>query len=113
MASHSRWTKLRCLYTIDEGAQQNFGTVTLAGVDPSREAAVKQLLNTQQGQPFSLITLSGDRDAVLGYFISNGFDQAKVEIRQVKDTADPTRTNVTLNVSEGQQVSVRKRAALG
>ena len=43
-----------------------------------------------------------------GYFISNGFDQAKVEIKQMKETADPTRTDVTLSVSEGQPVSVDK-----
>ena len=53
-------------YTVVEGAQQNFGTVELVGVDGSRVAAVKQLINAQAGQPFSLITLSGDRDAVLG-----------------------------------------------
>lgn len=95
-------------YTVDEGDQQNFGTVALAGVDPSRTATVNGLLNAQEGQPFSLITLSGDRDAVLGYYISNGFDQATVEIRQVKDKDDPTRTDVTLEVNEGQQVFIDK-----
>ena len=95
-------------YTVDQGPQQSFGAVTLAGVSPSRIATVRGLMNSQQGQPFSLITLSGDRDAVLGYFISNGFDQATVEIRQVKEKSDPTRTDVTFQVNEGQSVSVDK-----
>ena len=38
---------------------------------------VKALLNSQAGQPYSLITLSGDRDAMLGYYLSHGFDQAQ------------------------------------
>ncbi|MBE7158956.1 MAG: outer membrane protein assembly factor, partial [Rhodospirillales bacterium] len=51
-------------YTVDEGSQQSFGSVTLSGVDASRGATIKGLINAQEGQPFSLITLSGDRDAV-------------------------------------------------
>ena len=54
-------------FTIVEGPQQKFGTVNLAGVDPSRMKRCEGLLNAQSGQPFSLITLSGDRDAVLSY----------------------------------------------
>ncbi|RXH57022.1 hypothetical protein GRAN_0332 [Granulicella sibirica] len=93
-------------FTVDEGAQQKFGAVQLAGVDTSRTNDIRSLLNAQSGQPFSLITLSGDRDAVLGYYVSHGFDQAKVEIRQTPDKDDPTDTNVTLSVTEGQQVFI-------
>lgn len=93
-------------YTVEEGTQQKFGEVKLAGVDPSRQSAMRGLLNSQSGQPFSLITLSGDRDAVLAYYVSHGFDQVKVEIKQNKETADATRTDVTIGVVEGQQVFV-------
>ena len=96
-----------------EGPQQKFGTVDLAGVDPARANDVQALLNAQEGQPFSLITLSGDRDAVLGYYVSHGFDQARVEIKQEVETDDATKTDVTLNVSEGQQVFDRPGAAFG
>jgi outer membrane protein insertion porin family len=95
-------------YTIVEGPQQKFGTVTLNGVAASRMEAVKTLLNTQAGQPFSLVTLSGDRDTVLQYYLSNGFDQVKVEIRQAKEAKDADKTNVSLNVTEGQQVFVNR-----
>ncbi len=37
------------------------------------------LLSSKTGQPFSLITLSGDRDAILSYYLAHGFDQARVE----------------------------------
>lgn len=98
--------QIRVTYVIEEGDQQKFGNVQLAGVDAKREGEVHGLLNSQSGQPFSLITLSGDRDAVLSYYVSHGFDQAKVEIRQEVESAEPTKTDVTLKVTEGQQVFI-------
>jgi outer membrane protein assembly factor BamA len=90
--------------TVDEGAQKKFGAITLAGVDPAREKGVRVLLNSQTGQPFSLITLSGDRDAILSYYLSHGFEQARIDVKQQAES--PERTAVTLNVTEGEQVSV-------
>jgi outer membrane protein assembly factor BamA len=93
-------------YTIVEGPQQKFGAVALNGVDASRMQDVKALMNTQPGQPFSLVTLSGDRDTVLQYYLSHGFDQVKVDIRQAKGAAGSDKTDVALNVTEGQQVFI-------
>jgi outer membrane protein insertion porin family len=95
-------------YTIVEGPQQKFGTVALNGVDASRMKAVRGLMNSQPGQPFSLVTLSGDRDTVLQYYLSNGFDQVKVDIKEAKESKDADKTDVSLNVSEGQQVFVNR-----
>jgi outer membrane protein insertion porin family len=98
---------IKVLVKIDEGRQQKFGAVQLTGVDKSRDAVVRGLLNTQEGQPFSLATLSGDRDTVLSYYLSNGFEQAHVEIKQAKNPSDPGRTDVSLNVTEGRQVFIK------
>jgi outer membrane protein insertion porin family len=98
--------EIAVLVKVTEGPQQKFGVVTLAGVDSSREKVVKVLLNAQEGQPFSLITLSGDRDTVLGYYVSHGFDQVRTEIRQQVESADPAKTDVAINVTEGEQVFV-------
>jgi outer membrane protein insertion porin family len=95
-------------FKVEEGTQQKFGKVTLAGVDPSRTDALKDLVQAEEDQPFSLLTLSGDRDAVLTYYVSHGFDQAKIEIKQDVQPADKSRTDVTLTVSEGQQVFIDK-----
>ena len=95
-------------FTIVEGPQQKFGTVDLSGVDGSRQKDVRALMNTQTGQPFSLATLSGDRDTVMQYYLSHGFEQAKIEIKQTKETADAEKTDVSLNVTEGQQVFVNR-----
>jgi len=98
--------RIQVSFNIVEGAQQKFGAVALAGVDASRLKEVQALMNAQTGQPDSLITLSGDRDAVLGYYIAHGFDHARVEIAQVVEKDDATKTDVTLNVTEGQQVFI-------
>jgi outer membrane protein insertion porin family len=95
-------------YTIVEGPQQKFGAVALNGVDANRIKDVRALMNSQSRQPFSLVTLSGDRDTVLQYYLSHGFDQAKVEIRQTKESANADKTDVALNVTEGQQVFVNR-----
>jgi outer membrane protein assembly complex protein YaeT len=98
--------QIRVTFKIEEGAQQKFGTVGLNGTEAARQKDVHSLLNSQTGQPFSLITLSQDRDAVLSYYVSHGFDHAKVEIQQNTDPKDATRTNVAINVVEGEQVFV-------
>ncbi|MDW5264450.1 MULTISPECIES: POTRA domain-containing protein [Acidobacteriaceae] len=97
--------QIRVTYTVVEGRQQKFGSIDLAGVDPSRMTELKGSMNSQQGQPFSLVTLSGDRDAVLGYYLSHGFDQARIEVKQ-DNTADANKVNVVLNVTEGPQVFI-------
>lgn len=93
-------------YAIDEGPQQKFGTVTLSGVAPSRQDALKALISAETGQPFSLLTLSNDRDAVLSYYLAHGFDHARVEIHQTIEPQNKDRVDVTLAVDEGHQVFV-------
>ena len=99
--------------TVAEGPQRRFGRVTLAGVDESRVKAVRALLNAQAGQPFSLITLSGDRDAIFGYYLSHGFEQARVEVKQQAESADAEKTDVTLKVTRGRTGVCGARAGVG
>jgi outer membrane protein assembly complex protein YaeT len=98
--------QIQVTFTVVEGPQQKFGDVDLVGVGQEREAEVRSLLSSQPGQPFSLITLSGDRDAVLSYYLAHGFDHARIEIAQTPQSDDKTRTDVSLTVSEGEQVFI-------
>ncbi len=98
--------EIEAVVKITEGPQQKFGAVNLTGVDDSRMKDLKALLNSQSGQPYSLITLSGDRDTILGYYLSHGFAQAKVEVKQQVESGDAAKTDVTLGVTEGEQVFV-------
>ena len=100
--------QIQVLLTVTEGTQQKFGEVALNGANPARSTEIRGLLNAQQGQPYSLITLSGDRDAVLGYYLSHGFDQARVEVHQSKADGGDSVMNVSLDVTEGEQVFVNK-----
>jgi outer membrane protein insertion porin family len=100
--------QISVVFKIEEGPQQKFGEVDLKGVDPSRQAALRALLQAQTGQPFSLVTLSGDRDTLLGYYLSNGFDQARVEVSQSLEGADANLTDVGFNITEGKQVFIGK-----
>jgi len=87
---------------ISEGAQLTFGEVALSGVDSSRTKDLHDLMNAQKGQPYSLITLSGDRDAILDYYLSHGFAQARVEVKQ-QEEKDASKMDVSLIVTEGEQ----------
>jgi outer membrane protein insertion porin family len=108
-AYHGRALKTALIavtFTVKEGTQQKFGTVELTGVDAQRTAVVRSLLSAQTGQPFSLNTLSGDRDAVLTYYLAHGFDHALIEVKQQISSVDKSRTDVALVVTEGEQVFV-------
>jgi outer membrane protein insertion porin family len=101
-------SQIRVTFTIEEGPQLRFGKVELVGVDPSREKEVRALMNSQTGQPFSLVTLSGDRDALITYYLSQGFEQVRVELRQHGRDEDSNETAVSLNVTEGPQVFINR-----
>ena len=104
----SKVDNIRVTYHIDEGEQQTFGKVESKGIDPAREALLQPLLQARPGQPFSLVALSGDRDVLLSYYLSNGFDQATVEVGQTVNPDDNTQTDVSFNVTEGPQVFIGK-----
>ena len=100
--------KLSIDLTIDEGAQQKFGNVTLTGVSEPRKAEMQGFVTAQTGQPFALASVSGDRDNILGQYLSKGFDQARVEVRQTVRKDDPTMTDVNYMVTEGEEVFVNR-----
>ncbi|SEC39416.1 Beta-barrel assembly machine subunit BamA [Terriglobus roseus] len=92
--------------TIEEGVQQKFGEVTLTGEKPERADAMKALITAEKAQPFALANVSNDRDNILQAYLSKGFDQAKVEVKQTPHKDDPTITDITYLVTEGEQVAV-------
>ena len=91
---------------IEEGPQQKFGNVTLTGESAEHKAPDEALITAEKGQPFALSNVSSDRDNILQSYLAKGYDQAKVEVRQVTRKEDPTVTDVTYVVTEGEQVEV-------
>ena len=91
---------------IEEGPQQKFGNVTVSGETSSRQSEVQALITAEKGQPFALANVSNDRDNILQSYLAKGYDQAKVEVKQTLRKDDPTVTDVSYIVTEGEQVEV-------
>jgi outer membrane protein insertion porin family len=100
--------QLKVLYQIAEGTQQHFGTITLVGVPSDQIEAIRGLLNSKTGQPYSLLSLSNDRDAVFSYYLSQGYEHARVDLTQDAPNNANHETDVSLRVTEGNQVRVNK-----
>ncbi|QMV20394.1 BamA/TamA family outer membrane protein [Granulicella sp. 5B5] len=99
-----RRAQLQVLYRISEGTQQRFGTISLEGVSASQMTAVKGVLSSTSGQPYSLLALSNDRDAVFTYYLSRGYEHVSVDLAQSPNKTDGNQMDAVLTVHEGQQV---------
>jgi len=95
-------------YAIDEGIQQKVGSFQVTGTKQVPLDTLRPLLNTQVAQPYSAANLTGDRDAILGYYYSHGFDHATLDLSQKEDPKDPSLVNITMNVTEGEQIFIDK-----
>ena len=94
-------------YAIDEGQQQRVGTYAIHGATQVPVATLTPLLNTQVGQPYSSANVSGDRDTILGYYLSHGFDHAEVNVTQQTDSKNAALVNINVNIAEGDQIFVK------
>ncbi len=77
---------LNVIYHIEEGAQRRVRSVELMGAEKVDKAPLEAMLNTAVGQPLSPESLVGDRETLLTYYLSRGFDQATVEVAQAPVT---------------------------
>ncbi|HEY6448527.1 MAG TPA: POTRA domain-containing protein [Acidobacteriaceae bacterium] len=105
--SKNKLRLLSVLYKIDEGVQQKVGEYRINGASPAQLAALQPKLSLQAGQPWSGNNLAADRDAILGYFLDNGFDHAKVSVEENPSPKDPNVINVAVNVTPGDQIFIR------
>lgn len=104
---------LAVTYRIEEGTQQRVGTYSVSGVTSAQMAAIQPKLSLQPGQPYSGNNLASDRDAILGYFLDNGYDHAKVTLQQSPSPKDPNLIDVDLDVTPGDQIFVRNIVIAG
>ena len=102
----SKLAHLSVDYQIVEGTQQRFGAYTLVGNTDVPISTLTPLLTSQVGQPYNSNNLTTDRDAVLTYYLAHGYDQASVSLKQLPDAKDPDLIDVTMNITEGEQIFV-------
>lgn len=103
-----KFVVLNVIYHVDEGLQQRVHSVQLDGAEKLPTEPLAAMLNTAAGQPLSPESLGGDRDTLLTYYLSKGFDQARVELTQSQEPNDPSQVNITFHIREGEQVFVRR-----
>jgi outer membrane protein insertion porin family len=96
------------VYKIDEGQQQKIGSYVINGMKKISPDVLRPSLNTEVGQPYSSLNVTGDRDLIQSYYLSRGYQNAQVNVVQRDDAKNPQLVDVTMNVEEGQQVFVNK-----
>jgi outer membrane protein assembly complex protein YaeT len=96
------------VYHIEEGPQQRVGSFQLVGADHSDSMKLMSLINSVPGQLLSPQNLAGDRDALLTDYLSRGFDRVRIEVTQQAEEANPNLIDVVFQITEGQQLFVRK-----
>jgi len=112
---------LKVIYHIEEGEQQRVHSVQLEGADKIMTEKLAPLLNTAAGQPFSPQSLAGDREAILTYYLSQGFDQVQVDVMQSESSVNPAnqgkegnnQVDITFRIREGEQVLLRRLLITG
>ncbi len=98
---------LAITYAIQEGEQEKIGSYQLNGVETVPLPTLTALLNTQVGQPYSSLNITGDRDEILNYYLAHGYDKVQVNVFQQPDPKNAELVDVTMNITEGQQFFVR------
>ena len=109
--SKAKQVVLNVVYHIEEGRQQRVQSVLLMGAERVEMGKLTSLLNTAAGQPLSPESLAGDREALLTYYLSRGFDQAQVNVTQAiagSAQTDKSHVDITFHIQEGEQVFLRR-----
>jgi outer membrane protein assembly factor BamA len=101
-------TGLAVKYVVEEGAQDRIGKYEINGNKAVTLETLKPLLSTVEGQPYSAVTIVGDRDAILTYYYSHGFDHATVGLTQNPEAGKTNLIDVTLHITEGDQIFVNR-----
>lgn len=99
---------LRVKYEIEEGTQQKIGRFDIEGTQKVSVEQLRPLLNTQVGQPYSPQNVAGDRDAIRAYYLANGFERMQLQVQQKDDPANSALVDVTMKITEGDQIFVNK-----
>lgn len=104
---HKRVGQLTVNYAISEGKQHKFGKITITGNHKVPTSKLSQLIFESTGQPYNPNEVQNDRDSLLSYYLSHGFDHAQVTPTQTNDPKDPNRIDVHFKISEGSQTFIR------
>ena len=103
-----RISHFKITYVIDEGTQRRIAKYDIEGATAEQLAALQPNLNAQVGQPYSALNINQDRDLVLTYYLSKGYDNAQVNLFQQPEPDHPDEVDFTMKIVAGKQFFVRK-----
>jgi outer membrane protein assembly factor BamA len=91
---------------IEEGPQAIVAGLQMTGNQAFDETALRSLMRTLPGQPFSEANLASDREAVMSYYYNRGFPDVQFEAKVTPAEGQPERRLVTVKITEGEQFFV-------
>jgi outer membrane protein assembly complex protein YaeT len=91
---------------VKEGAQWFVSKLEIEGVSEDDRQALRSILHSTEGQPYSDYNIASDRDAILDHYFNNGFPAAKFEFTATP-AAEPNRVDLKFLATPGERVYVR------
>ena len=99
--------EMAVLLDIQEGGQWFVSRTEFEGVSAEHEAALRGMLQSGPGQPFSETNVAADRDNILAYYYNRGYSNASFEW-SYRESGAPNRVDLRMAISEGPQFFVRE-----
>lgn len=103
--------QIAVVIAIEEGPQTLVSSLDLDGIDAGSRSALRFMLTSSPGQPFSPSNVAYDRDTILRFFYDQGYIDASF---QYTETADgPGRVRLHYRVDLGARSYVRNVLVMG
>ncbi|MDE3178407.1 MAG: BamA/TamA family outer membrane protein [Acidobacteriota bacterium] len=108
---HRSAGQLSATFDVHEGPVTRVGGLTFEGIDEGTIAKLKASMNGLPGKPYSPHILNNDRDAILSYYASQGYPQARIA-PHVSAPLDH-EVNIDYVIQPGDRVWVGRVVILG
>jgi outer membrane protein assembly complex protein YaeT len=93
---------------VEEGTQTRVAGLHLLGNSAVSTDTLLDRLSSTEGQPYSELNLSQDRDNVLNYYFNHGFPDATFEAAAKPADGTPNAMDITFTIHEGPQIVVNQ-----
>lgn len=100
--------RIRVVLNIEEGQQTTVGKLVIEGNTALPESEIRNLIATEEGQPFAEATIINDQTEVMNAYANRGFPDVRVDYSAKAESGEPPRVDVTYTINEGQQVFVNR-----
>ncbi len=94
-------------YTIDEGKQWRVASLKIVGATRLDLSPIKQDFSSIEGQPYAEVNVRSDRNRILEYYYSQGFQSASFSYSKELGP-EPATVNLMYKIREGPREFVRR-----